>query len=105
MMEEYHVLKSIYTQRAAQGDTATKNGKQDRRSQEDKDDDHDRDPRHQYVNPTDVVHSIFGGKVSFELKRERKLLNMACLNVDNADGSIANPKFSPWSHREISFNR
>jgi hypothetical protein len=39
MMEECRVLKSIYTQRAAQEDTAKKNGKQDRRGQEDEDDD------------------------------------------------------------------
>jgi len=25
--------------------------------------------------------------------------------VDSVDGSIADPKFPPWSHREISFNR
>jgi len=104
-MEECRVLKSIYTQRAAEGDVAKKNGKQDRRSQEDEDDDQDRDPQHQYVSSTDVVHSIFGGKVSIESKRERKLLKRACLNVDCADGLIADPKFPPWSHREISFNR
>ena len=67
--------------------------------------DEDRDPRHQYVNPTDVVHSIFGGKVSTESKRERKLLKRACLNIDTTDGLIADPKFPPWSHREISFSR
>jgi len=105
MMEECRVLKSIYTQRAAQGDSAKKNGKQDRHGHEDEDDDHDRDPRHQYVSPTDVVHSIFGGKVSIESKRERKLLKRACLNVDSADGLVADPKFPLWSHREISFNR
>jgi hypothetical protein len=87
-MEKYRVLKSIYTQRAAQGDAAKKNGKQDKRSQEDDDDDQDRDPRDQYVSPTDVVHSIFVGKVSIESKRERKLLKRACLNVDSADGLI-----------------
>jgi hypothetical protein len=94
-MEECRVLKSVYTQRATQGDTAKKNRKQDRRSQEDEDDDQDRDPRHQYVSPTDVVHSIFVGKVSIESKRERKLLKRACLNVDNTDGLIADPKFPP----------
>jgi len=52
-----------------------------------------------------VVHSIFGGKVSIESKWERKLLKRACLNVDNTDALIADPKFPPWSHREISFNR
>jgi len=103
-MEECHVLKSIYTQWAAQGDAAKKNGNQDRRSEEDEDDDQDRDPWHQYVSPTDVVHSIFGGKVSIESKRERKLLKRACLNVDSTYGSIADPKIPPWSHREISFN-
>jgi hypothetical protein len=91
-MEEC-VLKSIYTQRAAQGNTAMKNGKQDRHGQEDEDDDQNRDPWHQYVSPTDVVHSIFGGKVSIESKQERKLLKRACLNVDNTDGLIADPKF------------
>jgi len=67
--------------------------------------DQDTDPRHQYVSLTDVVHSIFGGKVSIESKRERKVLKRACLNVDSADGLIADPEFRPWSHREISFNR
>jgi hypothetical protein len=52
-----------------------------------------------------VVHSIFGGKVSIKSKRERKLLKRACLNVDSTDGLIADPKFPPWSHREISFSR
>jgi len=94
-MEECRVLKSIYTQRAAQGDSVKKNGKQDRHGQEDEDDDQDRDPRHQYVSPTDVVHSIFGGKVSIESKRERKLLKRACPNVDSSDGLIADPKFPP----------
>jgi len=104
-MEECCVLKSICTQRAARGDSVNKNGKQDRHGHEDEDDDQDRDPRHKYVSPTDVVHSIFGGKVSIESKRERKLLKRAYLNVDSADGLIADPKFPPWSHREISFNR
>jgi len=44
MMEECRVLKSIYTQRAAQGDYVKKNRKQDRHGQEDEDDDQDRDP-------------------------------------------------------------
>ena len=52
-----------------------------------------------------MVHSIFGGKVSIESKRERKLLKRACLNVDSTDVLIADPKFPPWSHREISFNK
>jgi len=95
MMEECRVLKSIYTQQATQGDAAKKNGKQDRRSQEDEGEDQDWDPRHQYVSPTDVVHSIFGGKVSIESKRERKLLKRACLTVDSTDGLIADPKFPP----------
>jgi len=105
MMEECRVLKSIYTRRAAQDDPAKKNGKQDGRDHEDEDEDQDRDPRHQYINPTDVVHSIFGVKVSIESKRERKLLKRACLNVDSTHGLIADPKFPPWSQREISFSR
>jgi hypothetical protein len=94
-MEECRVLKNIYTRRAAQDDPARKGGKQDGRDHEDEDEDQDRDPRHQYVSPTDMVHSIFGGKVSIESKRERKLLKRACLNIDSADGLIADPKFPP----------
>jgi len=97
-MEECRVLKNIYTRRAAQDDPAKKNGKQDGRDHEDEDEDQDWDPRHQYVIPTDVVHSIFGGKVSIESKRERKLLKRACLNIDSMDGLIVDPKFPPWSH-------
>jgi len=104
-MEECRVLKNIYTRRAAQDDPAKKNGKQDGRDHEDEDEDQDRDPRHQYVSPTDVVHSIFGDKVSTESKRERKLLKRACLNIDTTDGLIADPKFPPWSHRDISISR
>jgi len=94
-MEECCVLKSIYTWQAAQDDTAKKNGQQDGRDHEDEDEDQDRDPRHQYVSPTDVVHSIFGGKVSTESKRERKLLKRACLNIDTTDGLIADPNSLP----------
>ena len=94
-MEECRVIKSIYTRQAAQDDPAKKNGKQDGRDHEDEDEDQDRDPRHQYVNPTDVVHSIFGGKVSIESKRERKLLKKACLNMDSTDDLIPDSKFSP----------
>jgi len=104
-MEECRVLRSIYTQWAAQGDAAKTTGKHDRRNQEDEDKDQDRDPWHQYVSPTDVVYSIFGGKVSIESKRERKLLKRACLNMDSSDGVVADPRFPPWSHREISFSR
>ena len=100
-MEEYRVLKSIYTQRAAQGDSVKKNRKPDRNGHEDEDDDQDRNPRHQYVSPTDVVHSIFGGKVSIESKRERKLLKRACLNVDSTDGLITDPKFPLVAERDL----
>jgi len=104
-MEECRILKSIYTQQVVQGDTGKTAGKRNRRNQEDEDEDQDRDLRHQYVNPTDVVHSIFGGKVSIESKRERKLLKRACLNIESSDGLVADPKFPPWSHQEISFSR
>ena len=80
-------------------------GKHDRRNQEDEDENQDRDPRHQYVNPTDIVHSIFGGKVLIESKRERKLLKRACLNVDSSDRMVTDPRFPLWSHRETSFSR
>jgi hypothetical protein len=53
---------------------------------------HDRNPHHQYVNPTKNDHSIFGGKVSLESKRERKLLKRACLSVINTDVLISNPR-------------
>jgi len=52
-------------------------GTPSRRNREDDDDEQNRDPRHQYINPTNIVHSIFGGKVSIESKRECKLLKRA----------------------------
>ena len=61
-MEECRILKNNYTWRVAQEDPAKKNGKQDGRDHEDEDEDQDRDPRHQYVSPTNMVHSIFGGQ-------------------------------------------
>jgi len=62
-------------------------------------------PHHQYVNPTDIIHSIFNSKVSIESKQERKLLKRACLNVGSVGDLIIDPKLPAWSHREISFNR
>jgi hypothetical protein len=76
-----------------------------RRDDDDNDDDEqDRNPRHQYVNPTKTVHSIFGRKVSLESKRERKLLKRACLSVVNTDDLISDPRLPAWSYREISFS-
>jgi hypothetical protein len=40
-----------------------------------------------------------------ESNHERKLLKRACLNFDSSDGLVADPKFPPWSYREISFSR
>ena len=51
------------------------------------------------------MHTIIGGKVSIETKRERKLLARACLNMANADNLIADLWLPPWSHCEISFSR
>ena len=51
------------------------------------------------------MHTIIGGKVSIETKRERKLLARACLNVANTDNLLTDPRLPPWSHREISFSR
>jgi len=69
-MEEFHVLKSIYTRWASQDDPTIKNGKQDGRDHEDEDEDQDRDPQHQYVSPTDVVQSIFGAKFPSSLSEK-----------------------------------
>jgi hypothetical protein len=54
----------------------------------------DRNPHHQYVNPTKIIHSIFGRKVSLESKREHKLLKRACLSVVNTDDLISDPRLS-----------
>jgi hypothetical protein len=57
------------------------------------------------VNPTKIVHTIFGGKVSLESKCERKLLKRACLSVVNTDDLNSNPRLPAWSHCEISFSQ
>jgi hypothetical protein len=105
-MENYCFLKNIYAKQLA-NDVAPKAINDGPRCDDDDDDDdeQDRNPHHQYVNPTKTVHSIFGGKVSLESKHEHKLLKRACLNVINADDLISDPRLSAWSHREISFSR
>jgi hypothetical protein len=102
-MENCRFLKNIYAKQLAQDDAPRTIDDGPRRDGDD--DEQDRNPRHQYVNPTKTIHSIFGGKVSLESKRERKLLKQACLNVVNADDLISDPKLPAWSHREISFSR
>ena len=92
-MENCRVLKSIYTRQQAP-DTSDKPNDAGEQRNEDNDDE-DADPRHKYVKPTDRVHTIIGGKVSIETKRERKLLARACLNVAYADNLITDPRLPP----------
>jgi hypothetical protein len=105
-MENCRFLKNIYTKQLANDDAPkTIDDGRRRDGDDDDDDEQDRNPRHQYVNPTKTVHSIFGGKVSLESKRECKLLKRACLSVVNTDDLISDPRLPVWSHRKISFSR
>jgi hypothetical protein len=105
-MENCGFHRNIYAKQLANDDAPKTIDDRPRRDGDDDDDDaQDRNPRHQYVNPTKTVHSIFGGKVSLEYKRERKLLKRACLSVLNTDDLISDPRLPAWSHREISFRR
>jgi hypothetical protein len=92
-MENCHFHKNIYAKQHANDDApkAIDDGPQCD-GDDDDDDEQDRNPRHQYVNPTKTVHSIFGGKVSLESKHERKLLKRACLSVVNTDDLISDPR-------------
>jgi hypothetical protein len=105
-MENCRFLKNIYAKQLANDDApkAIDDGPW-RDGDDDDDDEQDRNPRHQYVNPTKTIHSIFGGKVSLESKRERKLLKWACLSVVNTDDLISDPRLPAWSQHEISFSR
>jgi hypothetical protein len=105
-MENCRFLKNIYAKQLANDDApkAIDDGPW-RDGDDDDDNEQDRNPCHQYVNPTKTVHSIFGGKVSLESKRERKLLKQACLSVVNTNDLISDPRLPAWSHREISFSR
>jgi hypothetical protein len=105
-MENCRFLKNIYAKKLTNEDAPKAIDDGPRRDGDDNDDDEqDRNPHHQYVNPTTIVHSIFGGKVSLESKCKRKLLKRACLNVVNVDDLISDPRLLTWSHREISFSR
>ena len=66
IMENCRVLKSIYTRQQAPDKFDKPNYAGEQRN-EDKDDD-DADPHHKYVNPTDHVHTIMGGRLSIETK-------------------------------------
>jgi hypothetical protein len=105
-MENCRFLKNIYAKQLANDDApkAIEDGPR-RDGDDDNDDEQDRNPRHQYVNPTKTVHSIFGEKVSLESKRKRKLPKRAYLSVVNTDDLISDPRLLAWSHREISFSR
>jgi hypothetical protein len=105
-MENYHFLKNIYAKQLANDDAPKAIDDGPRCDGDDDDDDEqDRNPCHQYVNPTKTVHSIFGRKVSLESKRECKLLKWAYLSVVNTDDLISDPSLPAWSHHEISFSR
>jgi hypothetical protein len=105
-MENYRFLKNIYAKQLANDDATKAIDDGPRRDGDDDDDDkQDRNPRHQYVNPTKTIHSIFGGKVSLESKRERKLLKRACLSVVDTDDLISDPRLPAWSNHEITFSR
>jgi hypothetical protein len=105
-MENFHFLRNIYAKQLANDDAPKAIDDRPRRDGDDDDDDaHDRNPRHQYVNPTKTIHSIFGGKVSLESKRERKLLKHACLSVVNTNDLISDPRLPAWSHHKISFSQ
>ena len=88
-MENCRVLKSIYTRQQAPDTSDKPNDVAEQRNEDNEDD--DADPRHKYVKPTDRVHTIIGGKVSIETKRERKLLTRACLNVANTNNFTTDP--------------
>jgi hypothetical protein len=92
-MENCCFLKNIYAKQLANDDApkAIDDGPW-RDGDDDDDDEQDRNTLHQYVNPTKTVHSIFGGKVFLESKRERKLLKRAYLNVVNTDDLIFDPR-------------
>jgi hypothetical protein len=102
-MENCHFLNHIYAKQLANDDARKAIDDGPWRDGDDDDDEQDRNPRHQYVNPTKTVHSNFGKKVSLESKRERKLLKWACLSVVNTDDLIS--RLPARSHHEISFSR
>jgi hypothetical protein len=105
-MENCCFLKNIYAKQLANDDALKAIDDGPRRDSDDNDDgEQDRNPHHQYVNPTKIVHSIFGGNVSLEFKHERKLLKWACLSVVNVDDPISDPRLPAWSHHEISFSQ
>jgi hypothetical protein len=104
-MENCRFLKNIYAKQLANEDAPkTIDDGPQHDGDDDDDDEQDRNPRHQYVNPTKTIHSIFGEKVYSESKHERKLLKQACLNVVNVDDLISDPRIPAWSHHEISFS-
>jgi hypothetical protein len=105
-MENCRFLKNIYAKQLAHDDAPKAIDDRPRcEGDDDDDDEQDRNPHHQYVNPTKTVHSIYGEKVSLESKCECKLLKRACLSIVNTDDLISDPRLPARSHHEISFSR
>jgi hypothetical protein len=92
-MENCRFLKNIYANHLANEDALKAIDDGPWRHGGDNDDDkQDRNPHHQYVNPTKTVHSIFGEKVSLESKHEHKLLRWVYLSIVNVDDLISDPR-------------
>jgi hypothetical protein len=112
-MGYYRGLKSIYRsdtrKRQRGGDKdGDKNDRWDdkRPDEEDKTkEEHDKDPCHAYKDPNRSVCNIFGGKVSLENGRQRKLITRAVMALNNPDERVADPKYQNWSHQPITFSR
>lgn len=101
-MEECRVLKNFFAPKEKQGSVERPQGQP---PHDDEEEDRDRDPRHNYSQPIDHVAIIMGGRVSVEDQRDQKKLARKCFNISNTNTLIADPKFPPWSHQEITFNR
>jgi hypothetical protein len=93
-------LKSIYRsdarkrQRGSDKEGDKNDCRDDKRSdEEDKtEEERDKDPRHAYKDPDRSIHSIFGGKVTLENGRQRKLTAQAVMTLNN-----------PELHRSLSY--
>jgi hypothetical protein len=112
-MGNYRGLKSIYhsdaRKRQRDGDKdGNKDDRRDDKSPDEKDktkEERDKDPHHAYKDPDRSVHNIFGGKVSLENGRQRKLTARAIMTLNNSNERVADPKYQNWSHQPITFSR
>ena len=77
----------------------------DDKTDDGQEEDHGKDTRPAYQDPSKTITSIFSGKAATETKREQKLTVRQIMSITTYDDTIAHPKYLDWSKYHIAISR